>query len=72
MPKQPYEYWRDICTTNGVDVSKLTRQDVEVKALRLLGLNGTLLDMRAAFYRGRNPAYSYVTDAIYHNDPNQP
>ncbi|MBY0098677.1 hypothetical protein [Mesobacillus maritimus] len=52
---------------NGVDVSGLGRQDIEVKALRSLGFSGTLNDMRREFYQARR-GDSFLSDAIAKNN----
>ncbi|MFF2291010.1 hypothetical protein [Peribacillus butanolivorans] len=71
MPKQTHEYWLNICVTHSVPIVGLTNQDIEVKALRSLGFVGTLSDMRYQFYVGRNPQYSYLSDAKANNDPDR-
>ncbi|MCQ6277300.1 hypothetical protein JMM81_20720 [Bacillus sp. V3B] len=70
MSKMSNNYWKNICITNGVPIEGLGHQDIEVLALRSLGLKGTLSDMRYKFYVGRNPQYSFLSDAIAKNDPN--
>ncbi|MGG3556265.1 hypothetical protein ABES23_06125 [Peribacillus frigoritolerans] len=71
MPKQSHDYWVNICGIHNVPIVGLTNQDIEVKALRSLGFVGTLSDMRYQFYVGRNPQYSFITDAIHKNDPDR-
>lgn len=66
MPKMSFEYWKNVCTTNGVTIERLGRQDVEVIALRSLGYSGTLNDMRREFYEIRTGC-SWLTEAISKN-----
>ncbi|MDM5283113.1 hypothetical protein [Peribacillus frigoritolerans] len=59
-------YFLNVCTTNGVSIVGLGRQDIEVKALRSLSYSGTINDMRRAFYFDRT-GIPFLADAINAN-----
>lgn len=70
MPPMKKEFFENICSTNGIDMTNLTRTEIEFHALGFLGYYGTISDRRRAFYQSRT-RISILVDARNANDPNQ-
>lgn len=53
MARMAVQYWRGVLTANDFDTAELSVNNLEFRALGLLGYAGTLNDRRRDFYRDR-------------------